>query len=568
MTKKKVSGSQALILSLMEEGVDTIFGYPGGAIMPVYDALYDFNSRIKHILTRHEQGAVHAAEGYARITGRAGVCFVTSGPGGTNLITGIANAMMDSSPLVCITGQVPSPLLGTDAFQESDIIGLTMPITKWNFQVTTPEEIPDAIAKAFYIAQSGRPGPVVIDLTKDAQFGELDFEYKKCTKIRSYVPEPQIDPFKVKEAAEIIDQAKRPLLLLGQGVIISRAEEELRAFVEKTGIPVAWTLLGLSALPTDHPLNVGMLGMHGNYGPNLLTNEADVVIAVGMRFDDRVTGKVSAYAADAKIIHLEIDPAEINKIVKVDVPILGNAKKTLKMLADNVKQNSHEEWLNKFRECYDIEYGKIIGKELYPEKPGLTMGEAVRIVGEKTNHEAILVTDVGQHQMIASRYFKFRNPRSNVTSGGLGTMGFGLPAGIGAQLAAPDRTVVTFIGDGGFQMSIQELGTIAQDNIPLKMIILNNNFLGMVRQWQQLFFEKRYSFTGLKNPDFITIAKGYGIDGQKVESRDDLEGAIQKMIDHEGPYLLEVMIEKEDNVFPMVPAGASVSEVILEPELK
>ncbi len=568
MTKKKVSGSQALILSLMEEGVDTIFGYPGGAIMPVYDALYDFNSRIKHILTRHEQGAVHAAEGYARITGRAGVCFVTSGPGGTNLITGIANAMMDSSPLVCITGQVPSPLLGTDAFQESDIIGLTMPITKWNFQVTTPEEIPDAIAKAFYIAQSGRPGPVVIDLTKDAQFGELDFEYKKCTKIRSYVPEPQIDPFKVKEAAEIINQAKRPLLLLGQGVIISRAEEELRTFVEKTGIPVAWTLLGLSALPTDHPLNVGMLGMHGNYGPNLLTNEADVVIAVGMRFDDRVTGKVSAYAADAKIIHLEIDPAEINKIVKVDVPILGNAKKTLKMLADNVKQNSHEEWLNKFRECYDIEYGKIIGKELYPEKPGLTMGEAVRIVGEKTNHEAILVTDVGQHQMIASRYFKFRNPRSNVTSGGLGTMGFGLPAGIGAQLAAPDRTVVTFIGDGGFQMSIQELGTIAQDNIPLKMIILNNNFLGMVRQWQQLFFEKRYSFTGLKNPDFITIAKGYGIDGQKVESRDDLEGAIQKMIDHEGPYLLEVMIEKEDNVFPMVPAGASVSEVILEPELK
>lgn len=568
MTKKKVSGSQALILSLMEEGVDTIFGYPGGAIMPVYDALYDFNSQIKHILTRHEQGAVHAAEGYARITGKAGVCFVTSGPGGTNLITGIANAMMDSSPLVCITGQVPSPLLGTDAFQESDIMGLTMPVTKWNFQVTTPEEIPEAIAKAFYIAQSGRPGPVVIDLTKDAQFGELEFEYKKCTKIRSYVPEPQIDPFKVKEAVEIIDQAKRPLLLLGQGVIISRAEEELKRFVEKTGIPVAWTLLGLSALPTDHPLNVGMLGMHGNYGPNLLTNEADVIIAVGMRFDDRVTGKVSAYATDAKIIHLEIDQAEINKIIKADVPILGNAKKALKMLTDNVKQNSHEKWLNRFKECYDIEFKKIIEKELYPEKPGLTMGEAVRIVGEKTNHEAILVTDVGQHQMIASRYFKFRQPRSNVTSGGLGTMGFGLPASIGAQLAAPDRTVITFIGDGGFQMSIQELGTISQDNIPVKMIILNNNFLGMVRQWQQLFFEKRYSFTGLKNPDFITIAKGYGIEGHKVESRDDLEGSIQKMIDHKGPYLLEVMIEKEDNVFPMVPSGASVSEVILEPELK
>jgi acetolactate synthase-1/2/3 large subunit len=568
MTKKKISGSQALILSLMEEGVDTIFGYPGGAIMPVYDALYDFNSQIKHILTRHEQGAVHAAEGYARITGKAGVCFVTSGPGGTNLITGIANAMMDSSPLVCITGQVPSPLLGTDAFQESDIMGLTMPVTKWNFQVTTPEEIPEAIAKAFYIAQSGRPGPVVIDLTKDAQFGKLEFEYKKCTKIRSYVPEPQIDPFKVKEAVEIIDQAKRPLLLLGQGVIISRAEEELKRFVEKTGIPVAWTLLGLSALPTDHPLNVGMLGMHGNYGPNLLTNEADVIIAVGMRFDDRVTGKVSAYATDAKIIHLEIDQAEINKIIKADVPILGNAKKALKMLTDNVKQNSHEKWLNRFKECYDIEFNKIIEKELYPEKPGLTMGETVRIVGEKTNNEAILVTDVGQHQMIASRYFKFRQPRSNVTSGGLGTMGFGLPASIGAQLAAPDRTVITFIGDGGFQMSIQELGTISQDNIPVKMIILNNNFLGMVRQWQQLFFEKRYSFTGLKNPDFITIAKGYGIEGHKVESRDDLEGSIQKMIDYKGPYLLEVMIEKEDNVFPMVPSGASVSEVILEPELK
>ena len=568
MTKKKISGSQALILSLMEEGVDTIFGYPGGAIMPVYDALYDFNSQIKHILTRHEQGAVHAAEGYARITGKAGVCFVTSGPGGTNLITGIANAMMDSSPLVCITGQVPSPLLGTDAFQESDIMGLTMPVTKWNFQVTTPEEIPEAIAKAFYIAQSGRPGPVVIDLTKDAQFGKLEFEYKKCTKIRSYVPEPQIDPFKVKEAVEIIDQAKRPLLLLGQGVIISRAEEELKRFVEKTGIPVAWTLLGLSALPTDHPLNVGMLGMHGNYGPNLLTNEADVIIAVGMRFDDRVTGKVSAYATDAKIIHLEIDQAEINKIIKADVPILGNAKKALKILTDNVKQNSHEKWLNRFKECYDIEFNKIIEKELYPEKPGLTMGETVRIVGEKTNNEAILVTDVGQHQMIASRYFKFRQPRSNVTSGGLGTMGFGLPASIGAQLAAPDRTVITFIGDGGFQMSIQELGTISQDNIPVKMIILNNNFLGMVRQWQQLFFEKRYSFTGLKNPDFITIAKGYGIEGHKVESRDDLEGSIQKMIDYKGPYLLEVMIEKEDNVFPMVPSGASVSEVILEPELK
>ncbi|SHF20378.1 acetolactate synthase, large subunit [Mariniphaga anaerophila] len=565
MTKRKVSGSQAVILSLLEEGVDTIFGYPGGAIMPIYDALYDYDRNVKHILTRHEQGAVHAAEGYARITGKAGVCFATSGPGATNLITGIADAMIDSTPLVCITGQVASPLLGTDAFQESDVLGISMPITKWSFQVTSPEEIPGAIAQAFYVAQSGRPGPVLLDITKDAQFGELEFEYKKCRKIRSYVPEPQIDPFKIKEAAEIIDAAKKPLLLFGQGVLIARAEEELKAFVEKTGIPAAWTLLGLSALPTDHPLNVGMLGMHGNYGPNLLTNEADVIIGVGMRFDDRVTGKVSAYAPNAKIIHLEVDPAEINKIKVADVPVLGNAKKTLKMLTDNVEPNRHDEWVNRFRECYQIEDEKIIKKDLFPEKPGLTMGEVIRVAGDKTNHEAILVTDVGQHQMIASRYFKFRHPRSNVTSGGLGTMGFGLPASIGAQLGAPGRTVVAVIGDGGFQMTLQELGTIAQNKLPVKIIVLNNNFLGMVRQWQQLFFEKRYSFTELQNPDFITIGKGFGIDGHKVEAREDLEKSIQQMIDHNGPYLLEVVIEKEDNVFPMVPTGASVSEVMLEP---
>lgn len=565
MTKRKVSGSQAVILSLLEEDVDTIFGYPGGAIMPIYDALYDHDKNVKHILTRHEQGAVHAAEGYAKITGKAGVCFATSGPGATNLITGIADAMIDSTPLVCITGQVASPLLGTDAFQESDVLGISMPVTKWNYQITTPEEIPEAIAQAFYVAQTGRPGPVLLDITKDAQFGELEYEYKKCSKIRSYVPEPQIDPFKVKEAADIIDTAKKPMLLFGQGVIIARAEEELKAFVEKTGTPAAWTLLGLSALPTDHPLNVGMLGMHGNYGPNLLTNEADVIIAVGMRFDDRVTGKVSAYAPNAKIVHLEVDPSEINKIKRADVAILGNAKKTLKMLTDNVKPNQHNEWLKRFKECQDIENEKIIHKDLFPEKPGLTMGEVIRIAGDKTNHEAILVTDVGQHQMVASRYFKFRHPRSNVTSGGLGTMGFGLPASMGAQLGAPDRTVIAVIGDGGFQMTIQELGTIAQNKLPVKIIVLNNNFLGMVRQWQQLFFEKRYSFTELQNPDFIMIGKGFGIEGHKVETREDLEKGIQKMVDHDGPYLLEVVIEKEDNVFPMVPSGASVSDIMLEP---
>ena len=565
MTKRKVTGSEATILSLLEEGVDTIFGYPGGAIMPVYDALYDHDKNVRHILTRHEQGAVHAAEGYARVTGKAGVCFATSGPGATNLITGIADAMIDSTPLVCITGQVASPLLGTDAFQESDVLGISMPITKWNYQVTSPEEIPEAIAQAFYIAQSGRPGPVLIDLTKDAQFGELEFEYKKCTKIRSYIPEALIDPFKIKEAAEAIDNAKRPLILFGQGVIIGNAEEELKQFVEKTGIPAAWTLLGLSAMPTDHRLNVGMLGMHGNYGPNFLTNEADVIIAVGMRFDDRVTGKVSTYVNDATVIHLEIDPAEIHKIIKADIPILGNSKKSLQMLIENVKENKHEEWLQRFRDCDVIENEKIIHKDLYPDKPGLTMGEVIRITAEKTNHEAILVSDVGQHQMIASRYFKFRKSKSNVTSGGLGTMGFALPASMGAQLGAMDRTVVAVIGDGGFQMTIQELGTIAQNKLPVKIIVLNNNFLGMVRQWQQLFFEKRYSFTELQNPDFITISKGFGIDGHKVVDRDNLEDGINKMIEHDGPYLLEVVIEKEDNVFPMVPTGASVSDVILEP---
>ena len=565
MTKKKITGSQAVILSLLEEGVDTIFGYPGGTIMPIYDALYDFDKQVKHILTRHEQGAVHAAEGYARVTRKTGVCFATSGPGAANLITGIADAMIDSTPLVCITGQVTSPLLGTDAFQESDIVGISMPITKWNYQVNSADEIPKAIAQAFYIAQTGRPGPVLIDLTKDAQVGELEFEYKKCTKIRSYVPETPVDPFKVKEAAEIIDEAKRPLLLIGQGVIMGNAEKELKKFIEKTGIPAAWTLLGLSALPSDHPLNMGMLGMHGNYGPNMMTNEADVIIAVGMRFSDRVTGRVNAYAPNAKIIHLEIDPSEIDKIIKTTVAVLGNAKKSLQMLTDNVKPNKHDDWIERFRKCDIIEKEKVINKDLYPNKQGITMGEVIRIASEKTKGDAILITDVGQQQMIANRYFKFKQSKSVVTSGGLGTMGFGLPASVGAQLGKPERTVIAVIGDGGFQMTIQELGTIAQNKLPVKIILMNNNFLGMVRQWQQLFFERRYSFTELQNPDFIMIAKGFGIEGHKVEKRENIEDGIQKMLDYNGPYLLEVMVEKEDNVFPMIPAGYSVSEIILEP---
>ena len=564
MATKRVTGSQAVILSLLEEGVDTIFGYPGGAIMPIYDALYDFDKQVTHILTRHEQGAVHGAEGYAKVSGKAGVCFATSGPGATNLITGIADAMIDSIPLVCITGQVASPLLGTDAFQESDIVGISMPITKWNYQITSADEIPGAIAKAFYLAQSGRPGPVLLDISKDAQFEELDYEYKKCTKIRSYIPECQVDPFKVKAAAELIDQAKKPLLFFGQGVIIAQAEDELKAFVEKTGIPAAWTLLGLSAMPSDHPLNVGMLGMHGNYGPNIKTNEADLIIAVGMRFDDRVTGKVSEYAKNAKIVHLEVDPAEIDKIIKTDVAVLGSAKRSLAMLTNNVKANKHDAWVQEFRDCDAIENEKVIKKDTFPEKEGLTMGEAVRITSEKTNHNAVLVTDVGQQQMVASRYFKFSQSKSNVTSGGLGTMGYGIPAAMGAQLGAKDRTVCCFVGDGGFQMTLQELGTIVQNKLPVKIILLNNNFLGMVRQWQQLFFEKRYSFTELHNPDFITIAKGFGMAGHKVTKRDELSDGIQRMIDHDGPYLLEVVVEKEDNVFPMVPTGASVSDIILE----
>ncbi len=562
----RVTGAEAIMLSLIHEGVDTIFGFPGGAIMPVYDALMDYSDRIRHILTRHEQGAVHAAQGYARVTGRVGVCMATSGPGATNLITGIADAMMDSTPLVCITGQVATGLLGTDAFQETDVVGITMPVTKWNYLITKPDEIPGIMAQAFYIARTGRPGPVVIDLAKNAQFGELDFSYRKCVGMRSYVPKPRIDTQTIREAAKLIDKAKKPFILAGQGIILGNAEEEFRLFVEKTGIPVGWTILGACALPKEHPQNVGMLGMHGNYSTNIKTNECDLLIGVGMRFDDRVTGNVAHYARQAKVIHLEIDKAEINKIIRADVAVHGDVKESLPLLTEAVSKRSHAEWIREFRESDKIEYDKVIRHDLYPEKPGLTMGEVIRIINEKTGGDAIAVTDVGQNQMFVSRYFNFRNRRSFVTSGGLGTMGFGLPAAHGAKIGAPDRQVILFVGDGGLQMTIQELGTINQTGSAVKIVLLNNRYLGMVRQWQQLFFNKRYSETYLKNPDFVKVAEGFGIKGKKVSERAQLEPAIEEMLGCNGPFLLDVSIEKEDNVFPMVPAGASVSDIILEPK--
>jgi acetolactate synthase-1/2/3 large subunit len=564
MKTKKVSGSEAVILSLLEEGVDTIFGYPGGAIMPVYDLLYDYQDKITHILTRHEQGAAHAAQGYARVTGGVGVCMVTSGPGATNLTTGLADAMLDSTPIICISGQVVSGLLGTDAFQETDVMGFSMPITKWNIQITRAEEIPEMMARAFFIATTGRPGPVMIDITKDAQFAELDFAYKKCEDVRSYVPRPPLRMEYVEQAAELINKAKKPMALVGQGVILSGAEKELLQFIEKAQIPAAWTLLGNSAMPSEHPLNVGMLGMHGNYGPNIKTNECDLLIGMGMRFDDRVTGDVKTYGKMAKVVHFEIDPAEVNKNVRADVAVIADIKETFEAIIPLLKEQKRDEWLNQFKIAYQYEYEKVIEKDIHPVKKGLTMGEVIRMITEKTNGEAILVTDVGQQQMIANRYFKFKNSRSVVTSGGLGTMGFGLPAAFGAQRGRPDKTVVAVIGDGGFQMTLQELGTIWQNKAPIKIVILNNNFLGMVRQWQQLFFDKRYSSTELTNPDFITIARGFGIDGKKVSEREDLDGTIEEMLNHEGPFLLEVTVEKEGNVFPMVPAGASVSDIRLE----
>lgn len=559
-----ISGAEAVIRCLLEEGVDLVYGYPGGAIMPIYDELFKFQDQLNHVLTRHEQGATHMAQGYARTSGRVGVAMATSGPGATNLVTGIADAQIDSTPMVCITGQVAAHLLGSDAFQETDIIGISTPVTKWNYQVTHAEEIPEIMAKAFYIARSGRPGPVLIDITKNAQFDFFDFSYETCTGIRSYVPKPTLTKESLIAAAELINAAKKPMIVWGQGVLLGNAEEEFKALVEKTGIPAAWTILGLSGLPTAHPLNVGMVGMHGNYGPNLLTNECDLLLAIGMRFDDRVTGSLDTYAKQAKVIHFEIDPAEVNKNVTADIAVLGDCKESLAQLLPLVIANSHPEWLAVFEGHQKTEYQKVIHQDLNPTKTGLTMGEAVEAINRHTGGDAVIVTDVGQHQMVTCRYAKFVKSKSNVTSGGLGTMGFALPAAIGAKMGAPEREVVAVIGDGGYQMTIQELGTIFQGQIPVKIVVLNNDFLGMVRQWQQLFFDKRYASTEMINPDFVGIAKAYHIDAQSVSKREDLDGAVQAMIASEKPYFLEVCVEKEDNVFPMIPSGASVSDIRLE----
>ena len=561
----QVSGSAALLEALIIEGVDTIFGYPGGAIMPIYDALYDYKEKLNHILVRHEQGGIHAGQGYARTSGKVGVVFATSGPGATNLVTGLADAQIDSTPLVCITGQVFAHLLGTDAFQETDVINITTPVTKWNYQVTDANEIPEVIAKAFYIAKSGRPGPVLIDITKNAQIQKFDYKgYTPCNHIRSYRPKPIVRTQYVEEAAALINQAKKPFILWGQGVILGEAEKEFKAFVEKSGIPAAWTILGAGAIPTDHPLNVGMLGMHGNYGPNVLTNSCDVLIAIGMRFDDRVTGRLDKYAKQAKVIHLDIDPAEIDKNVKSTVPVWGDCKETLPLLTELIDAKKHTEWLALFNEYTQKEIDAVIHDELNPTTDEMTMGEVIKQLNELTNGDAVIVTDVGQHQMVACRYAKLNKTRSNVTSGGLGTMGFALPAAIGAKFGAQDRDVIAIIGDGGFQMTLQELGTIMQTGVNVKIIILNNRFLGMVRQWQELFNEKRYSFVDIQSPDFVAVAAAYGIAGKCISNRKDLPATLKEMMNHNGSYLLEVMVTKENNVFPMVPQGCSVSEIRLK----
>jgi acetolactate synthase-1/2/3 large subunit len=561
--KTKITGAQALMHSMVNEGVDTIFGYPGGAIMPVFDALFDFDKQINHILTRHEQGATHAAQGYARVSGKVGVCLVTSGPAATNAITGIGDALMDSTPLVVITGQVVSALLGTDAFQEIDVVGITQPITKWAYQIRRAEDIAWAVARAFYIARSGRPGPVVLDFAKNAQIAEVEFDYKPCTYIRSYNPVPAINPDQIELAADIINKAKKPFALVGQGVILSNAEKELLRFLEKADIPAASTLLGLSAMPSDFRLNKGFLGMHGNVAPNMMTNECDVLIAIGMRFDDRVTGDLKTYAKQAKIIHLDIDPSEIGKNIKPDAPVLGSAKETIPAITELLHITTHTEWIDSFVKYEKLEFEKVIQREVHPASGEITMGEVIHKVSEATQNKAILVTDVGQNQMMAARYFNYSQTRSMVTSGGLGTMGFGLPAAIGAKMAAPERTVCTFCGDGGFQMTIQELGTIMQEQIGVKMIILNNHFLGMVRQWQEMFFEERYSFTEMQNPDFIAIAKAYRIDGFEVHKREELDSAIADMLKDDKPYLLVVNVEKKGMVFPMVPSGTCVTNILL-----
>lgn len=561
--KQQITGSEALLKSLIAEGVDTIFGYPGGAVIPVYDQLYDYKEQLKHVLVRHEQGATHAAQGYARVSGKVGVALVTSGPGATNTLTGIADAMIDSTPLVVITGQVASPLLGTDAFQEIDVIGITLPITKWAYQVRKPEDIAWAVSRAFYIASTGRPGPVVLDIAKDAQVGMVDFEYQKADYIRSYQPEPEIKMEGIQEAAKLINEAKKPFCLVGQGVILAGAEEELTEFLSKNDIPAGCTTLGLSALPTDFPLNKGMLGMHGNVGPNRKTNECDVLIAVGMRFDDRVTGDLSTYAKQAKVVHLDIDDSEIGKNVPVDVRVLGNAKKTLPLITELLETRKRDEWNSAFESDAREEYEKVIEKELYPTEGYLKMGEVIRKISEATNNEAVLVTDVGQNQMMSVRYFKYKQTRSVVTSGGLGTMGFGLPAAIGAKMGAPERTVCFFTGDGGLQMTIQELGTIMQERLNVKIILLNNNFLGMVRQWQELFFQNRYSATVMENPNFVMIAKAYGIASREVQKREELDEAIREMLEHDGPYLLVADVEEKGLVYPMIPAGATITNILM-----
>ena len=559
----RISGSEAVIRSFLEEGVETIFGYPGGAIIPVYDALYDYRDRLNHILVRHEQCAVHAAQGYARATGKTGVCIVTSGPGATNTVTGLADAMLDSTPIVLISGQVASSTLGTDAFQEINFIEITNSVTKWNCQVKRAEDIPEAIAKAFYIASSGRPGPVVVDITKDAQNGLMDFEYKPKRFIRSYIPSHEIDNDQILEAARLINLARKPMALVGQGVILGGAEKELREFLEKSGIPAAATLLGLSALPSNHPQYVGMLGMHGNYAPNIKNRDCDLLIAIGMRFDDRVTGDPSKFGINAKIIHMEIDPAEVNKLVYADVAVMGDVKRTLPMLTEKISQKDHSAWLDEFRVCYNIEREDIIEPAIERRGAHLRMGEVVDAVAQQFD-DAILVTDVGQQQMFASRYFRFKRTRSIITSGGLGTMGFGLPAAIGAKIGAPEREVCLFVGDGGLQMTSQELGTIYQSQVGVKIILMNNGFLGMVRQWQELFYDKRYSFTELTNPDFALLAAANRIPYRCVERHEDLDEAIKQMRETEGAFLLEVRVKKDENVFPMVPAGQPVEKIRLE----